>query len=425
MRTGIYQVTNGERVMGWKWKETGYRGVRYQEHPTRKHGVAPDRYYAIRYQKDGKRREEGLGWASEGMTLTRAVAILAKLRDAAATGEGPARLAEKRKEAEARRKAEEEAREKARRESLTFGAFFRATYYPHATASKKPHSYETEKLIFDLWLAPDLEDVTLAGLSPFHVEKVKRRMQRAGKSPRYQQYALAVVRQVWNEARRLGAVSGENPASKVKTPRVDNRRLRHLTGEEAARLLPALRAKSPDVHDMALLSLHTGLRQGEIFSLTWGDVDLPKGLLTVRDTKNGRTRHACMTAEVKAMLSRRERGAPDALVFPARDGGRRKEMTPTFDHVVRDLGLNAGVADPRDKVVFHTLRHTFASWLVMKGVDLYTVKELLGHSTITMTQRYAHLAPDALHRAVKTLEGTISDPAGATGAETARGRKGA
>jgi integrase family protein len=72
---------------------------------------------------------------------------------------------------------------------------------------------------------------------------------------------------------------------------------------------------------------------------------------------------------------------------------------------VEKLGLNAGVNDPRQKVVFHTLRHTFASWLVQKGVPLHTVAELMGHRSIAMTQRYAHLSPESLRNAVNLLQG--------------------
>ncbi len=74
-------------------------------------------------------------------------------------------------------------------------------------------------------------------------------------------------------------------------------------------------------------------------------------------------------------------------------------------YIVADsIGMNNGVTDRRQKVVFHTLRHTYASWLVEQGVDLYTVKELTGHGTLAMTERYSHLALDTLRRAVRTLE---------------------
>ena len=90
-----------------KWHKTGTKGIRYRQHPTRKHGRKFDVYYAIRYQGNGIRIEEGLGWASEtGITLDKAVTALSKLREAAVKGEGPVRLAEKREIEDSRKAAE-------------------------------------------------------------------------------------------------------------------------------------------------------------------------------------------------------------------------------------------------------------------------------------------------------------------------------
>ena len=110
-----------------------------------------------------------------------------------------------------------------------------------------------------------------------------------------------------------------------------------------------------------------------------------------------------MTDAVKAMLTGRERGENSELVFPSERGGKIVQVSDSFDRTVAHLGLNEGITDDRNRVVFHTLRHTFASWLVESGVDLYTVKELMGHGTLAMTERYSHLDPDTLQRAVKTM----------------------
>jgi site-specific recombinase XerD len=82
------------------------------------------------------------------------------------------------------------------------------------------------------------------------------------------------------------------------------------------------------------------------------------------------------------------------------------QISKTFKRTVDEL-FNKGVDDPRERVFFHSLRHTYASWLVMEGVDLYRVKELLGHKDLTMTQRYSHLAPDSLRGAVNILEAAL------------------
>jgi integrase len=96
------------------------------------------------------------------------------------------------------------------------------------------------------------------------------------------------------------------------------------------------------------------------------------------------------------------------LVFPSRKGSKKKEVSSSFERAVKDLGWNKGIEDPRQKVVFHSLRHTCASWLVMAGVPLYTVKEYLGHRQISQTERYAHLAPDSLQQATAAMNGIQS-----------------
>ena len=144
-----------------------------------------------------------------------------------------------------------------------------------------------------------------------------------------------------------------------------------------------------------------------MFGLTWQDVDVARGLLQLRDTKSGKTRAAIMTSSVKDMFDSRERGEPSSLVFEDRRGKRIASISTTFDRVVKEIGLNEGIDDNRLRVVFHTLRHSFASWLVQVGVPLYTVAKLMGHATLRMTERYSHLAPDHLQAAVKILEASM------------------
>jgi integrase len=412
--------------MAYAWHQTKHEGVRYREHPTRKHGVKADQYFAIRYRVNGKRREEGLGWATQGWTLQRAALELAKLKEAHRTGEGARTLEEKRQLAEAKLQAEAEAKAKEERDNLTFGEVFELHYLPHAEANKGASSIRAEKPLFRLWIKPVIGDKPLKDIAPIHLEKIKKKMADAEppRSPRTIAYALAVVRQVFNYAGVHGIFIGANPVSKVKKPSEDNRRLRFLSHEEAGRLLEALANRSPDIHDMALLSLHCGLRAGEIFRLTWGDVDLERGILTIRgthrkagtQTKSGKTRPAMMTNALKSMFAARKRLGPGGLVFPktkSKDrnparGGRIVQISETFDRTVQDLEMNKGATDPRQKVVFHTLRHTFASWLAEQDVNIYTIKNLMGHGTLAMTERYAHLSQSKLRSAVNILEDGIA-----------------
>jgi len=159
---------------------------------------------------------------------------------------------------------------------------------------------------------------------------------------------------------------------------------------------------------MSMLSLHCGLRIKEVLSLTWGDINFIEGQLLIRDSQKSKTRYAIMTNSIKNLLSKRKIGSNGELLFAKPNGEEYKETPKIFRQTVKELGFNDGITDRRDKVVFHTLRHTFASWLVQNGVDLYTVQKLMGHSTIAMTERYAHLAPDNLKDAVRKLEDSIN-----------------
>jgi site-specific recombinase XerD len=116
-----------------------------------------------------------------------------------------------------------------------------------------------------------------------------------------------------------------------------------------------------------------------------------------------------MTHAVKERLKTKKTGEKEDLVFPGKGGVEISSISDTFERVIKDLGFNTGVTDRRQKVVFHTLRHTYASWLVESGVDLYTVKNLLGHSTLSMTERYSHLGNNTLQNAVKVFEGSLRE----------------
>jgi integrase len=152
---------------------------------------------------------------------------------------------------------------------------------------------------------------------------------------------------------------------------------------------------------------------------------MDNGTISIVDPKNKINRHAFMTEEVKVMFKGRTKGqAKSELVFPAVNGKRRRWVPDTFARTIDALGLNdtgefmvnengkmvpVKIIDARQRVVFHSLRHSYASWLVMDGVPLYTVAELMGHSDLEMTRRYSHLAPDTLRKSALIIEGAL-DP---------------
>lgn len=399
-----------------KWISTRYKGVRYYEHPTRKHGkVMRDRYYAIRYQRGGKRVEEGIGWASEldpkdnkNWTAEKAALILADLKEASkGLKQGPSRLSERRDIEYKRKEAEKTEQELVEQERITFKQYFKNIYYPAAMIHKKKQTYGKEETHFRLWIEPVIGNKPMKATSEFDVRRISKNILGAGKAPRTAQYVMATIRQIWNMARREGLVSGDSPTRNVKIPKFDNRRQRFLSHREADLLLKKLRETNIQVYQMAFLALHTGMRASEIFNLTWGCIDTERNLITIMDAKSGYGRTTFMTEQLKTMFLDMIKGKNDDLVFPNTIGGAYSEIPYSFRDAVSGLKFNEGVTDRRQHVMFHTLRHTFGSWHAEAGTDLYVIKKLMGHGSITLTERYSHLSQGTLQNATRNLERAI------------------
>lgn len=381
------------------WHTTKFRGVRFRQHETRKHGLIFDRYFQIRYQKGGKRHEESLGWASDGWTAEKAAIELNKNRQAAITGEGPSTLKEKRAISKSKKEAQD-------RDSILLSDFYKKTYTPYAQREKKENTWEREDNIFKLWIEPALGSLPMKHVSPIHLEKIKKSMADAGRAPRTIQYVLAVVRMIFNMAKKKGAYIGDNPISKINMPKVDNGRLRFLTPEEARRLLECLKRQDFGAYEMALVSLLSGLRFGEIASLCWQDIDTSNRILTVRDPKNKQARVVYMCDELREMFrnkAKRHKDAPGELVFPNTKGTMYERPPWSFRQAVKDARLNDGITDKRLKFTFHGLRHTHGSWAAQQGVDVLTIKEMLGHKTLIMAMRYSHLSAQAVKTGVNKV----------------------
>jgi len=394
----------GDKPMAIKRFPTGYKGVRYKEHATRKHGVKRDRYYSIVYRLGGKVIEEGAGWASEGMTPEKAAQALFQLKEAQRLAEdGPRTLREKRKAEKDRRAVEESAREKAKIDSLTFQDVFMNHYLPEAERGK-PTSVKREKEFFSVWISPLVGSLPLKQITLHHMETLKNRMMDAGRAAATVRYCLAVVRQVFHFAADHGLYDGQDPTHKVKRPIADNKRTRFLSKEEAQLVLDALQIRSIETYNMSLFSLHTGARMGEIASLRWGDVDMQTRELVFRDTKNKDSRHAKMTEQVREMLFSLPRGKADDLVFPGRGGKQVGRISRTFDRTIDALGLNEGITDRRQRICFHSLRHSFASWARKSGADLFALQKMLGHRTPTMVARYAHVDDETISKVMSGIE---------------------
>jgi integrase len=287
----------------------------------------------------------------------------------------------------------------------TFGEAFRMAYERSFQTLRMAGQYKTYMAAY----LDRLAEKTLDQVNASDLEAVRDRMSAMGRKPATVKHVIGMVSRVYSLMARWGAHDGPNPARNVKLPTRDNKRERYLTRDEAGRLLEALKGRSDYVWRLATASLYTGMRKGEIVKLRWEHVNLEAKTISVVDTKTGKNRVVYMPGPLRDMLSAME-PRPGGTVFVRPKQGREDNyaVSQVFVRTVNDLGLNDGIADPRNKVVFHTLRHTFASWLVSQGQSLYTVATLLGHTTTQMTQRYAHLMPETKKAAMETLENFFS-----------------
>ena len=286
------------------------------------------------------------------------------------------------------------------------------------------HSYIDPSLtLWETHLGPQAH---LAKVSSPQVEDFKlKRAQKVAHSTTDKDLAILKAFFNWCIAHRL-AVS--NPVRRVKLFHEDNSRLRYLTREEYDRLIEAVRAMkarankpSPYLEEKIVLAAHTGLRRGSLFDLRWEQTDLANSVMRIPRTKSGRPLSVPLNATAKGTLEKlyQQREPENPYVFPHKIGTHAGE--PVHDvkngfHAALEL---AGIED----FTWHDLRHTFASWLMMRGASLRSVAELLGHQSMKMTMRYAHLSPAFLSAEVSLLD-PLPGPNPKKGKKAERARKG-
>lgn len=186
---------------------------------------------------------------------------------------------------------------------------------------------------------------------------------------------------------------------RVKNLKESNSRLRYLSKEDCQLLIDSC---LPHLRPIVITALNTGMRKEEILSLEWDKhIDLVHGFILLDVTKNGDRREVPINNTVRNVLENSIRRIDSLYVFIDKDGNRYKDVSRSFKSACR----KGSIKDFR----FHDLRHTFASQLIMSGADLTTVRELLGHKTLTMTLRYAHLAPSHKVKALEMLETALND----------------
>lgn len=199
----------------------------------------------------------------------------------------------------------------------------------------------------------------------------------------------------------------DNPMRKVTKPKEPRGRVRFLSDDERARLLDACKeSKSPYLYPAVVLAISTGARQGEILGLKWADVDLVRGRAIFHDTKNGERRSAPVAGHALEVLKElnKVRRLDSDMLFPHPKNRPQKPQKPVD---IRTPWLTACKKAEIHDFKFHDLRHTAASYLAMNGASLAEIAEILGHKTLVMVKRYAHLTESHTHSVVTAMNNKI------------------
>lgn len=259
-------------------------------------------------------------------------------------------------------------------------------HLPSAKLSSEPQ----RRRELAVWRA-ELGHVLLADLTASRIVEVRDRIASTPGERKHKPLAPATVNRMCSSLRAALNVGvrhfewlEQNPMSKVGALREPRGRARFLTADERQRLLSEARAHSEALHCIVLVALSTGARRGEILGLRWPDVDLTRGRLTFHETKNGERRSVPLAGfALETMRAHAKvRRIDSDLVFPGTNG-KPLEIGKSYREAVERAGI--------DDFRFHDLRHTAASMLAENGATLAEIAEVLGHKTLAMVKRYAHL----------------------------------
>ena len=269
---------------------------------------------------------------------------------------------------------------------IRFETVVREFLEKHASRCRDPKSYADKiRVIERHFRGKMLKAITARTIDDFIADRMAR-----GSKPATVNRLRAVLSKIFNWATDRGYFGGENPVRRVKRFREPQGRFRFLSGEEASKLVECA---PRHLRPVIVTALHTGGRRREILRLLWDDVKLERGILYFdqTNTKSGKQREIPIDDELAQVLSERRkvrRIGGDARYFVfTRYGKRLGNIRTAFDVARRRAKLGG-------EVTFHTLRHTFASWYMMNGGDLYRLQEYMGHSDSKLTRRYAHLSKE-------------------------------
>lgn len=367
---------------------TRFEGVAQRESRSKRFKGRPDVCFSIDYYdpQTGKRVRKTIGWRSEGFTAEMAASMR---RDLLSVGKRKSVMHDMYVETP----------------PLLFGEAWKIYKRDWIDGHVKHPGSDISNYNNHLGC---FEEIHLHNISAHRIIAYMGELERTGLSPQTIKHVIGLMRRIMRKMVQWKLWRGELPFDAVIMPKINNGRTRYLTPVEAHALLAALKKTSPRMWIMSLISLHCGLRFGEIAALTFGDIDLNMQTIHVRESKSGKARHAVMSGAVQSALLEMQRGEACEMLFPSRTGCVMAAPSDAFERAVASLGFNKGITDRRQKVVFHSLRHTYASWLAMSGEGQNMIADLLGHSSLEMSRRYTHLMPDARKATAKAIDAIFS-----------------
>lgn len=409
-------------VQNLKIQEKAYRvfdtilkGLTIRVRPTGK------KTWCVNYRRPNGQRTDHMIGSTTLFTVTEARDLARDFLAAIARGEDP--------------KAEAET--EALNRKPTLGEFIRDIYAPWVTENRRT-GRETIIMLtraFKPFLDMDIEQITLAQLEQWRTQERKKRGVKASSLNRETTALRAAIN--WGIGMELiekcPLVSGkfkalqESDSEKIVRYLSDDERVRLMKAldgreqkmrkerdshnqwlkERGLEAMPQLKGFADHLKPIVLVALNTGIRRNSLFSLEWRDVDFANKTIMVRaaTSKSGKLYHVPMNKQTLDVLTKwheqSAQTAPDNLVFPSPQTGKKIDSCNT------SWGTLLKMAEI-ENFRWHDMRHDFASQLVMSGVDLNTVRELLGHADLKMTLRYAHLAPAAKMKAVEMLDRKIA-----------------
>lgn len=294
--------------------------------------------------------------------------------------------------------------------TLTLNAFFDQHYFPHVKVTKKQIKHDWS--VYNTHLRAQLGSYPMQDITNPMLDVWVREQVVAGYKRSTINKHIDHLNRILNLARHWGYIPMHNRQQQnIKKLVIGDHTQRFLDKHEIERLLLHARASPhPVLYYVIHLLIHTGARVGEARLMKWCDVNDSHRIWTVPRSKNGRSRRIVLSSA--AMQTLNDMRCNNERLLLSVDANSYVFTNPqTHTHyndfyvAWRKVRANAELSDIR----IHDLRHTFASLLINKGVSLYEVQTLLGHSSIQMTQRYAHLAPDRLHMRTEIVSDIINN----------------